>query len=736
MSPDARAAMSTLIQESKELLAQMELALLEMERKGVDDESIGAVFRAAHTIKGSAGLFGLEHIVRFTHTMESVLDEIRGHRLSMDADRLSLFLACGDHLQLLVDGLEVDAPPDQLAPEKRDELLARLNADLAPHKAVAELPPLQPHVEVLDDSREGIDAWHISFRPDPELLKCGLDPVSVIRYLGTLGTVVHLEVLDDRLPRAADADPLVLYLGFEIQLDSAVSRERILEAFDFVSEGSTIRIVPPHGRVEEYLSILAGFPEPSARLGEMLVACGALTKAEVEQALARQDARTGKGLEDPARPPIGGVLTAEGVVPPVVVEAALRKQATLREHGGAENRVVKVEASKLDSLIDLVGELVISSAGARLSTLREGAKESEAAVANLAQLVERIRDSALGLRMVPVGEVFQRFPRMVRDLSKELGKRIDLSICGAETELDKSMVDRIVDPLTHIVRNALDHGIEPESVRVAAGKPPTGSLRFNAFAESGTIVVEVSDDGAGIGRNKVLAKAIRSGLVQEGQALSDREILDLVFQPGFSTAESVSDLSGRGVGMDVVRRNVAALRGEIELESEEGRGTTVRMRLPLTLAIIDGFLMQVGTRSFVVPLDAVVECADLSASEIHGGIFRLRGESLPLVRLREVFAIPDPPPLKESLVVAQQGSHRMGLVVDHLAGEHQAVIKPLGSLFREVRAVGGTTILGDGSVALILDLPHLDHAAARQASSSNPSFHPVPGEFPCNGSTN
>jgi two-component system chemotaxis sensor kinase CheA len=718
---DMQAARAALVQESRELLSQMESALLEMEKNGPGEESINAVFRAAHTIKGSVGLFGLDPIVRFTHALETVLDQVRSKKLPLDPELLSLFLECGDHLQSLIGAVESELSSEDPLWESGSGLVARLERfhPTPHHKAVAAVPALEPRVEVLDPASGDPDSWHISLRLSADVLRSGMDPLSFFRYMGTFGTITHLEVVEDALPEGDAFDPETLYLGFELQFQTQADRQRILDVFEFVSEGSLIRILPPHSKVEECLSLLEELPEPSVRLGEMLVRCKALTRNELDQALSEQQRRQESGVPGQATQ-LGGLLVSESVVHPVVVEAALQKQKVLRDRMGGESRVVKVEAGKLDALIDLVGELVIAGAAARIATVREGAKASEEAVSNLTTLVEGIRDAALGLRMVPIGEVFQRFPRMVRDLSKELGKKIDLQISGADSELDKSMVDKIVDPLTHIVRNSLDHGIEPETVRVASGKPAEGTLRFNAFADTGSIVVEVSDDGAGISRQKVLSKAMERGIVQPGQELSDREILNLVFEPGFSTAAAVTDLSGRGVGMDVVKRNIEALRGEIELESQEGQGTTIRLRLPLTLAIIDGFQIQVGEASFVLPLDTVQECADLVDSDIHGGILRLRDESLPFLRLRELFSIPGESPARESLVVVQSGQHRLGVVVDHLVGELQAVIKPLGTLFRELRTIGGTTILGDGSVALILDVAHLGQAACMRHHLERP----------------
>jgi len=725
---DMAAARATLVQESRELLSEMESALLEMERDGASEEGVHAVFRAAHTIKGSAGLFGLEHVVRFTHSMETVLDGVRAGRARMTPELVALMVDCGDHLSSLIDAVEqgiLDRDPDS---ERAQALLDRLSpqVEASGSRALTESVVEARAEEIAAPGGVLNDAWHISLRLAKDVLKCGMDPMSFLNYLSGLGEILAVGLLDDDLPPLSELDPELLHLGIEVRFSSDATRQQIEAAFEFVSDGSIIRILPPHARIEEYLEFLRTMPETDKRLGEILVSCGALTPNELEKVLAFQ--------RESGEKPIGKIFVEERMVPPVVVETALRKQAVPKA-SNRDSHVVKVEAEKLDALIDLVGELVIASATARVAALDEGAKASAEAVGNLATLVEEIRDSALGLRMVPIGEVFQRFPRMVRDISRDLGKSVELRISGAEAELDKSMVDRIADPLTHIVRNSLDHGLETEAVRIAAGKPAQGTLSFNAYHETGSIVIEVSDDGAGIRRDKVLAKAIERGLVQPGQELSDREILNLVFEAGFSTADSVSDLSGRGVGMDVVRRNIEALRGEIELESVEGAGTTMRLRLPLTLAIIDGFQFLVGKSSYVVPLDMVKECADLVESDLHGGIVRLRGESLPVVHLRKLFSVADPPSRRRSLVVAQYGAQRVGLLVDQLAGELQAVIKPLGPMFRDLRAVGGTTILGNGAVALILDIPRLAQIAAetrvaqtdpREFLSSNPAEPAIP----------
>lgn len=710
------------VQEMRELLSEMEAALLDMERNGPDDERIHAVFRDAHTIKGSAGIFDLDHVVGFTHAMENALDQVRNGTLACDPDAIGLFIACCDHLQLLATGVEKRTGEGDLEPETRAKLVERLKNLSAGRKsetsALAPLEPINAKVEVL----EGVsghpvdsDAWHISLRPAPSMFSEGLDPVALLRYLTKLGTLAHVETIDDTVPMLSELKPDISHLGFEIALVTTEERNRITEAFEFLPKGSVLRLIPPHARIDAYIQLLEDLPESNARLGELLLACKALTEDELESALRMQ------GRSGDAREPLGQILIKEQIVPPPVVAAALDKQRKRMEQATQESRLVKVEAGKLDRLIDFVGELVIAAAAAKISARKEKARASEEAISNLSHLVESIRDSALGLRMAPVGEVFNRFPRLVRDLSRELGKTVSLEVSGAETELDKALIDKLADPLTHIVRNSLDHGIESREARIAAGKPPGGTLRFDAYHETGSIVIEVSDDGGGISRAKVLQRAIDRGLVPPNQELSSKEILDLIFEPGFSTAEQVTNLSGRGVGMDVVRKTIQGLRGEIDLVSEEGVGTTLQLRLPLTLAIIDGFLVGVKERSFVVPLDMVVECADFPTGGRADGegrhIVALRGEALPLIHLRDLFGLDGPRPIRESIVVVEYGGHRAGLVVDRLLGEFQTVIKPLSHLFSGVRGIGGSTILGTGEVALILDVPALVQRMERLESS-------------------
>ncbi|WP_308445877.1 chemotaxis protein CheA [Chitiniphilus purpureus] len=716
-------ARDALVQEARELLAAMEQALMQIEAEGQDAEAINAVFRAAHTIKGSAGLFAFERIVSFTHIVESVLDRVRNGSQPLDANLLTLLLECSDYIAMLVDAIAARQEEQEPDAERRARLEAALTALLGvvtatpPPPATVAQPQGEPQGKVEVESGESVssDNWHISLRFSPDVLRSGMDPLSFLRYLGTLGHIVHIVTLPDALPAAAEFDAETCYLGFEIDFASPVDRQTIEGVFEFVRDDSDIRILPPHSKVAEYISLIDGLPEPSGRLGEILVKGGALTESELTRVLAQQAAEP-----VPAKP-LGALLVENDVVPQAVVAAALTKQKQGEEKRAQEQKFIKVEVSKLDALIDLVGELVIAGAGANVVARRQKDVQFEEATQALSSLVEQIRDAALTLRMVPIGEVFQRFPRVVRDISRELGKEIQLVVTGADTELDKSMVEKLSDPLMHIVRNAMDHGIEPTEARTAIGKPAAGTLRLNAFHESGCIVIEVSDDGRGLDRERILRKAIERGLVQPDQQLSDSDVFRLIFEPGFSTAETVTNLSGRGVGMDVVRKNIEALRGEVEVLSRPAQGTTVRIRLPLTLAIIDGFQVMTGEAVFVIPLDLVIECVDVSSHDTRHNILKLRGEPLPFVRLRELFELPEAGEVRESLVVVQYGQQRAGLVVDRLVGEFQAVIKPLGVLFSDMKGISGSTILGDGRVALILDVPHLIQRTARaQAAQSWP----------------
>jgi two-component system chemotaxis sensor kinase CheA len=714
MSLDLGEALQTFFAESRGLLQEMEEALLRLEGSPDDAEAINAVFRAAHTIKGSSGLFGLDDIVAFTHKAENVLDRVRNSELPLTEELIGLLLACRDHIERLVDIASDNADMDRETRVQGEALAARLGQRMG-ESAISLPVATDTPLESVGGGQMAGDVWHISVRFGQDVLKNGMDPLSFIRYLTTVGEIRHLTTLDDALPDAAGMDPECCYLGFEISLKSEADKARIESVFEFVRDDCQLHILAPGSRVADFVNLITALPEGKSRLGEMLVACGAVTQRELDESLAIQEC---EGVRQENVQPLGEILVERQIVQPELVDAALTRQKEVRLRQTQEARYIRVHADKLDELINLVGELVIAGAGAGLLAQRQGDGAMQEATALMSRLVDEIRDGALRLRMVPIGETFSRFQRVVRDVSKELGKDIELVISGAETELDKSVVEKIGDPLTHLVRNSMDHGIESAEMRAARGKPVKGKLRLNAYHDSGSIVIEVGDDGGGLNKDRILKKAIERGIVGPNQNLSDREIYNLIFEAGFSTADQVSNLSGRGVGMDVVRRNIEALRGMVELDSTPGEGTTVRIRLPLTLAIIDGFLVGVGDAAYVVPLEMVLECVELSEADRQAltqrAYINLRGEVLPFVRLHDHFEVAGQGSRRENIVVVQYGGHKAGLVVDKLMGEFQTVIKPLGKMFSRVKGISGSTILGTGEVALILDVQALIQQAAER----------------------
>ncbi|WP_348756140.1 chemotaxis protein CheA [uncultured Aquincola sp.] len=659
-------ALQTFIVESRELLEQMEDALLslgQLDEAGTS-EAVNAIFRAAHTIKGSSGLFGLDDIVAFTHVVESVLDDVRAGHLRTDDALIALLLACGDHIGALVAAVADGGTPGAALLAEGAPLVARLQVYLGGEAAAT------PAAEE-DAAAPAGDAgqWRIQVQFGQGVLRNGMDPMAFIRYLGTLGRIERIATDAAGLPEADEMDPECCYLGFDILLCSQADQAAIESVFEFVRDDCTLQI--------ERVAPQAAQP--------VAAAVTATVAAPVAAA--------------PAAAPVADTPAGE-------------RQPKARENRSSESQSIRVDAAKLDQLIDQVGELIIAAAGANLAARKR--RDPDLAELNdaVSQLVEQVRDSALQLRMVKIGATFNRFQRVVHDVARELGKDIALEVSGEDTELDKTVVERIGDPLTHLVRNSMDHGIEPADVRAQRGKPARGTVRLNAFHDSGSIVIEVSDDGGGLNRERILAKAVERGLVEAGRQLTDSETYNLIFEPGFSTAEQITNLSGRGVGMDVVKRNITALRGSVDISSRPGEGTTVTVRLPLTLAIIEGFQLAVGKSVFVVPLDVVEECIEYSPEPVAEGeqpndYTDLRGEVLPLIRLRETFELDGEPGRRQNICVVRHGAQKVGLVVDTLLGEFQTVIKPLSKMFAQVKGISGSSIRGSGDVALILDVPSL-----------------------------
>jgi two-component system, chemotaxis family, sensor kinase CheA len=706
---DLNDALQTFFEESRGLLTDMEAALIHLEQVPSDPEAINAVFRAAHTIKGAAGLFGLDEIVLFTHHLETLLVLVREGTLSLDSDLVGLLLQSGDHVGHLLDAMAAGGLRTDALVHKEQQLLAQLQLACGAVGGAVQVASL-PKIDFNNpESLNSNELWHLSLRFSPGVMQQGFEPASFIHHLCTLGRIVQISTLTHALPSLNELNPENCYLGFEIRFASNASKSEIEGVFEFVSDDCELRILPPDSLVEDYLRLIDELPADRMLLGEILLACGAVTDQELQRALLEQ-----AQAPDEERHALGEILIEEQAVAPELVQGAIGRQNELRQRQAQEAKLIRVHSDKLDALINRVAELIIASSSVGVLARQHKDRSMREAASVVSRLTEQVRDGAMMLRMVEIGETFNRFKRLVRDVSKETGKEIELHIGGADTELDKILVDKIADPLTHLVRNAIDHGIEPPTVRVQRGKPAAGRLEIRAYHEAGIIGIEVGDDGAGLNRERIIAKGIQKGLIAADAELSDAQVWDLIFEPGFSTAEQVSNLSGRGVGMDVVKRNIEALRGSIEIENRPGNGATFRIRLPLTLAIVDGFLMSVSDSHYVVPLDVVIECVQLKPDVKN--YVSLRGEILPLLRLRQHFGLEPRELRRENIVVVQIGGRKMGLVVDQLKGELQAVIKPLGPLIDGLPGISGSAVLGTGEVALMLDIQQLIHQAAFPAA--------------------
>ena len=718
------AAMPAFISESIEQTEAIETLLLELEQHPDDREMLDSLFRCAHTVKGSAGIFGLTPVVEFTHHVETLLDQMREGAVALTPDISTLLLQCNDQIRFLVTSTPDAQSDTDEQREQRADLVVRLRALTEGTGSAVQGGGTGIAASASEPAAAGAPTvWTISARFGPEVFRNGMDPLSIARYLAGMGTVQRMQCGIEDVPALVNLDPEACYLSFRMELASSAGREQIVEAFSFVADDCQLDVSAPETATQKLARAIEEMPE-TPRLGDLLVAVGAVSQDTLTQVLSTQ--RPTPGMPATSKPKLGGLLESQAGVAPEVVEAALGKQQKLRESGGEEGRYIRVQADRLDAVINLLGELVIASAGATL--LARTAHDSRLLEANLAMnsLIEEIRNGTLGLRMVPVGETFSRFRRVVRDTAASLGKEVHFEIVGGDAELDKSMVEKIADPLMHLVRNSLDHGLEPPQERLAAGKPATGRLTLSAQHETGAILIRIEDDGRGINRERVLQRAWNRGLVEQGVVPSDDAIHMLIFEPGFSTAEQITNLSGRGVGMDVVRRNIESLRGTLKLNSQPGHGLQVDIRLPLTLAIIDGFLVGVGASRFVLPLESVVEVIESGGDAVRADpsgrhCLELRGAVLPVVRLRDLYAIESQHDQRVSVVVVQSSRGQYGIEVEHLLGQQQTVIKPLGRLFRTLRGISGSSILGSGEVALILDVASLGELVTSQTPTLSPA---------------
>jgi two-component system, chemotaxis family, sensor kinase CheA len=641
----------TFFEESREGLDAMEAALLALDSGSTDHELVHTIFRAAHSIKGGAATFGFADVAAFTHVAESLLEEVRSERRAVDSGLIEVLLRSVDCMRAMLERSSQGRPvADAESEALRVELVQLVSGEIAA-PAVAAASLVAP-----------VSGWNIAFTALPHLLQTGNDPLRLFRELQQLGRleVVRAFITDSAPAQLAELDPSQCHLGWELRLHGAVARGAVDAVFDWLDGDCELTVAP--------------LPDAAA------------------------------------------VPSVPGVPAPEVAPSAAVAPRTARGTPAAsgEGSSIRVGIDKVDALINMMGELVITQSMlsdigekfelSQLGRLRDG-------LVQLERTTRELQESVMRIRMLPIASVFNRFPRLVHDLERKLDKRVRLELHGEHTELDKTVLEKIGDPLVHLVRNAIDHGLESPAQRKAAGKPETGTLKLNAYHEGGNIVVQISDDGAGLNHAAIVAKAQQRGLIAAGQELSDAEVAELIFQPGFSTAAQATDLSGRGVGMDVVRRNVRDLGGSVGVRSASGKGSTFTITLPLTLAIIDGLVTAVGHERYIVPLTSIVESLRLRADAVRkiaggGEVFHFRDEYLPIMRLHRAFACSDAVTDIERgiVVVIEEDGRRVGLLVDDLLGQQQAVVKSLEAHYRRVQGISGATILSDGSVALIVDV--------------------------------
>ncbi len=647
--------------EAAELLDATEQALLDLAHKLDSRDLIDTVFRGMHTLKGSGAMFGFDALAGFTHHCETAFDSVRKGQIPATAELVALTLAAMDHMRRLVEDREGTSAGDE-----GEALLDRLHALLDDSAGCASASAASDPASA-DSCPPPKQAWRVSFRFASEVLANGTNPLILLDELRDLGAT-NLLVDLSQVPPLDELDPTQCHLGWTLALPASVTREEIEDVFIFVLDDMELAI--------EAVSEQAADPD------------------NPEELTARAEAASASPASD------------------AIPVAEAKASATSR----LPSESVRVPADRLDLLMDRVGELVIvQSRLAQLAGNGVSGPAGELALRSISEEVERLanelRDTMMVLRMVPIASLFGRFRRLVHDLARETGKSIDLETDGESTEIDKTVSERLADPIVHLIRNSCDHGLETEEERIAAGKPASGRLKLSAQQAGGEVLITIEDDGRGISRDRVRAKAESNGLIQPGQVLSDSELLQLIFQPGFSTAAQITNLSGRGVGMDVVKRTIEGLRGHIDMNSEAGKGSVITLRIPLTLAIIDGLLVRVGDGKYVIPLAAVEECLELSLEEdirSRGrSMIQLRERLVPFLRLRELFATGTRPDPYQKIVVIATGGERVGLVVDQIIGSHQTVIKSMSSLHRSIPSFSGATILGDGGVALILDVVQL-----------------------------
>ncbi len=691
MTVDLSQFIPSFLEESFEGLELMESGLLNLQPG--DNETIHSIFRAAHSIKGGAGTFGFDNVTEFTHLVETLLDEMRDGRREISSTDTEILLESVDCMRLLIEAARDETGYDE---DKIAQTSARLSQTLGNEPSTSS----ESDVTATDDKPTG-SGYHIKFVPEHSLAKTGNDPLFLFSALAELG---ELTIFADtqELPALMDIDAQELYLSWQLTLFTESDEAEIIEIFEWVEDECLLELSTI---VDDSNTSVLEQEEPSAK-----------TEQESDTSIQA--------------PVVVDVISPEQVQNKQVEPAATKDSTSKDKAPKAKTDVgsIRVGVDKVDSLINLVGELVITQS--MLSELGNDFDMSkvERLTSGLEQLLQNtkeMQESVMRIRMLPISFAFNRFPRLVHDLAIKTGKAMELVIKGEQTELDKTVMEQIGDPLVHLVRNAADHGIEASAVRIANGKPEKGTISLDAYHQGGNIVIEINDDGAGINRSIVFDKAVEKGLIDANATLTDSQVYDLLFEPGFSTAAEVTDISGRGVGMDVVKRNIQALGGRIQVESAMGKGSTFKVNLPLTLAILDGQLVKVGSETYIIPLISIVESLQIDnklINRVSGDmvLYRLRDDNVPVLPIYQLFNLDtDCTEINNALlVVVEADGQKVGLMVDDLLAQQQVVIKSLKDNYQQVAGISGATILGDGSVAMILDIPGMIHMALEQAQKA------------------
>jgi len=678
---DFKKLYSIFVDESMERLSEIEDGLLQLEKSPADRELINTIFRAAHTIKGSSGSIGLKDISVFTHHIEEILDLIRQNELKPDKELINVLLNAADMIKEMVGCVAADTPFEF---SRCGNLINRMEI-------------IKRDRDLASNAQE-LKMFKIIFVPSTDLIKRGIDPLIIIDDLISIGEIISINANIDEVPELSDIDPENLYLRWDILLKTDKGVEEIKRVFEFVEDGSEIKILP----VTSY--------ESEMPMGRVLINEGTVKAEDVKEALKVQKK-------------VGEILIEQGKASPTDIQKALEKQSSkkIELFKNAVSSTIRVDLKKLDHLINIVGEMVIVHSMFQQTLMGNGNSASgkfEHLFSQLQRIGKDIQESAMSLRMLPVGEVFQRFTRLVRELSISKNKNIELIIAGEDTELDKGVLEKIADPLVHLIRNSIDHGIETPDERLSKGKPANGTIYMSAYQMGDSVYIDVEDDGRGLNKEKIIQKAISKGVINSAQGLTDEQIYNLIFLPGFSTAESVTDVSGRGVGMDVVKKNIESLNGKVYIRTKEDAGTTISIKLPLTLAIIDGLTVLIGEDIFVIPITSVVESLrpgqnDIKTLSEKGEVLNARGEYIPLIRLHEILGIAPwkKDPWNAIVIVTMHEGKKYSLLVDELLGEQPVVIKNLGTAMPKLQDIAGGTILGDGRVALVLDVPGIVETA-------------------------